>query len=191
VPGDRGVAVGRDRDLEDLALGHRLADDEPHAVDRQVRHRGVELAAGEPDADRERLGAEPRLAELDRDDVVQLVGGHRRDQQLVAAARRDLAHLVARQLLAGDQDDAGRRVVRLDRAGRVEAARLGVDHDERGLLLAEQVAGLVGGLGDQELEPKPEEGRRCEVPQQLGVVRDQDLGHRRRTTLSRGSGPSR
>ena len=59
----------------------------------------------------ERLGARARLAELDRDDVVKLVGGHRRDQQLVAAARRDLAHLIARQPLAGDEDHARRRVV--------------------------------------------------------------------------------
>src|ERR1700759_5614250 len=44
---DRRVALGRDRDLEHLALGHRLADHQPHAVDRQVRHRGVDLRAGE------------------------------------------------------------------------------------------------------------------------------------------------
>jgi hypothetical protein len=161
------------------AVGDRLADHEADAVERQVRDRGVDRLAGEPHGDRERLGAQARLAELDRDHVVELVGGHRRDHQLVAAARRDLAHLVARQLLARNQDDAGRRVVRLDRARGLEPAGLGVDHDQRRLLFEEQRARVLGRRRDQELEVEALERRRGEVPQQLRVVRDQNLGHRR------------
>ena len=107
------------------------------------------------DGDREALGARARLAELDRDHIVKLVGGHRRDQELVAAARRNLAHLIAREPLAGDEDHARGFVLVLDRARDVEAlGQLGVEHDERRFLFEEQAARFVGGLRDEHLEPE-------------------------------------
>jgi hypothetical protein len=57
--------------------------------------------------------------------------------------------------------------VRLDRLRGVEPSGGGVDHDERGLLLAEQLACLIGGPCDQKVETEALERRCSEVPQQL------------------------
>src|SRR5689334_16231204 len=96
------------------------------------------------------------------------------------AAVGDLAHLIGRQPLAGDEHDLAAGARGLDRARDVVArgaVELGVEHGERGLLLGEQRGGLVAARGDHELGVEAAEGRSREVPQELAVVRDQDLRH--------------
>jgi hypothetical protein len=115
-----------------------------------------------------------------------VIGAINSSSHLVAPARGDLAHLIAREPLAGDEDHARARIMRLALLGDREAIGLGVEHDERRFLALELLERIARVLRDQELEAQPLERWRGEVPEHLAVVRDQNLRHE---SLQRTTGP--
>jgi hypothetical protein len=155
--------VGRDVEVELSAFFESLREDQAGAVHRKVGNAAVDRAlavvADHCEVDGESLAPAAGEAELDGNDVVELVGAHWRDEHLVAPGLGDTAHLAGVDAFAHDEHDATLGPL-LDLAGDVvpgDLVELGVEDRQIGVVALHGLHCVAAVRAHQHFEPEASE----------------------------------